>query len=491
MTSDADLLRRHVREHSEAALAELVRRHVDLVYFAALRQLGGDTHAAQDVTQSVFTDLARKAVALAGRATVAGWLHTSTRFAAAKWRRAQAARQKYEQQAELMQDNFQPTSPAADWEQLRPMIDDAVHQLGERDREAVLLRFFAGHSYALIAATLGISEDAARMRVERALERLREVLQRRGVSSTGGALALAFANQASATAPAGLASAATSAALSGATAGSAASALILFTMSKIEIGIAGAIIVATAVLSTRPLLANRALRAEIAGVPAATADVDRLRAEQQELSREPLRAGGDSAATAEVLRLRARLAQLDARPRWVVEPKMKAVAALRDAGWSTDVAAVESFLHACVAGDETALAKSFAWTGEAKARAEAAFAQLSDVLRAKYGSPERLAATVLVNTGNQGAREPLVGYWADSDPDARFPRPGLTLRVRAWARYASGAERPLVIDLRYADGEWHVGASPLSAEAWQAIVARVDPTTGEVLPPKILPRRSP
>ncbi len=488
MNSDAELLRRHVRERSEAALAELVRRHVDLVYFAALRQVGGDPHAAQDVTQSVFTDLARKAAALSARATLAGWLHTSTRFAAAKWRRAQAVRQKHEQEAELMRDNFQPTEPAADWERLRPMIDDAVHQLGERDREAVLLRFFAGQSYALIAATLGLSEDAARMRVERALERLRLVLQRRGVSSTGTALALAFANQAGAAAPTGVTAAATSAALSGAAAGGMATALALFTMSKIEIGIAGAILLAAAAMGTRPLLANRALRAEVAALPSTRADLDRLRTEQQQLSAEPPRADADPAAAAELNRLRTRLARLEARPRWVVEAKMKPVAALRNAGGGTDVAAVESFVRARLADDREALGQSLGWTGDARTQAEAAFAQLNEATRARYGSPERLAAAVLLGLP---ADDPLVGYWADPDPDARFPRPGLTLRVRAWARFASGAERPLVVDLRHADGEWRVGLSAFSGETWRAIVARIDPASGAVLPRSTSPANSP
>src|ERR1700740_1161966 len=102
MSTDAELLRRYVEEKSEAAFAELVRRHLDLVYFVALRQVGGDAHRAKDVAQTVFTDLARKARALPGHATLTGWLHTSTRFAATKQRRADFTRHHLEQEATTM-----------------------------------------------------------------------------------------------------------------------------------------------------------------------------------------------------------------------------------------------------------------------------------------------------------------------------------------------------------------------------------------------------
>jgi len=229
MSTDAELLRRYVEERSEAAFAELVRLHLNLVYFAALRQVGGDTHRAQDVAQTVFTDLARKARELTGRATLTGWLHTSTRFAASKQRRADFTRQQREQEAATM-NAFLPNpdpAPAAEWERLRPLIDDAIHELDERDREAVLLRYFENRPFAEIGATLRLSDDAARMRVDRALEKLRAALARRGVNSTSAALATVFANQVAASAPAGLASAITGAALTsvGASGGIAAAGL--------------------------------------------------------------------------------------------------------------------------------------------------------------------------------------------------------------------------------------------------------------------------
>jgi DNA-directed RNA polymerase specialized sigma24 family protein len=85
---DSSLLRRYASERDEAAFAEIVRRHLGLVYGAALRQLHGSVHRAEDVTQSVFADLARKAAVLVSRTDLAGWLYTSTHHAAAKLKRA-------------------------------------------------------------------------------------------------------------------------------------------------------------------------------------------------------------------------------------------------------------------------------------------------------------------------------------------------------------------------------------------------------------------
>src|SRR3954469_7053898 len=102
MSTDAEFLQRFAQGGDEAAFTALVQRHLNLVYFAALRQMGGDAHRAQDVAQAVFSDLARKAASLTDRATITGWLHTSTRFAAAKARRADFSRHQHEQEATTM-----------------------------------------------------------------------------------------------------------------------------------------------------------------------------------------------------------------------------------------------------------------------------------------------------------------------------------------------------------------------------------------------------
>ena len=212
MTDDAALLRRYLEDRSQAAFSELVERHVHLVYSAALRQVNGDVHRAEDVTQTVFALLARKAHALVDRPVLAGWLYTAARLVARDDLRRERRRRCREQEALAMHD-----APVSDteWEQLKPVIDEALAELDERDREAVLLRFFGGRRFGEIGAVLHLSEDAARMRVDRALERLRLVLARRGVTSTSAALAAALPHAVIA-APAGLAAKVSMAALASA-----------------------------------------------------------------------------------------------------------------------------------------------------------------------------------------------------------------------------------------------------------------------------------
>jgi RNA polymerase sigma factor (sigma-70 family) len=199
-----ELLRRYAADGSEPAFTELVRQHIDLVYSAALRQVNGDASAAQDVTQEVFTDLARKASRLAGHTSLTGWLYTSARFQAAKARRAELRRQTRERSSLAMNELLQiPDMPAA-WLELRPVLDDVMHELNEADREAVLLRYFERQPMAEIGVRLGLSENAARMRVDRALEKLRAKLSKRGITSTAAALAPMLTERAVGAAPATL-----------------------------------------------------------------------------------------------------------------------------------------------------------------------------------------------------------------------------------------------------------------------------------------------
>ena len=132
MTTDAELLVRYTKEKSEAAFAELVQRHVAMVYSAALRQLGGDAHLAQDVTQDVFTALARKAHQLSDRTTIAGWLFVGTHHAAAQTIRSLQRRRAREQEASVMHEILGGESGGVPdtWERIRPILDDAMGQLG-------------------------------------------------------------------------------------------------------------------------------------------------------------------------------------------------------------------------------------------------------------------------------------------------------------------------------------------------------------------------
>jgi len=202
MTEDARLLCRYTDDRSEEAFTELVRRHINMVYFAALRRVGGDCHLADDVTQSVFADLARKAPSLKNRTVLTGWLYTSTRFAAAQTVRAEQRRRTHEQEVHNM--NELNSTPEPGWDQLRPIIDEAMDELNEREREAILLRFFENLPLAEVGAKFSSSPDAARMRIDRALDKLRGSLAKRGIASTSVALAAIFASQSGLAAPSGL-----------------------------------------------------------------------------------------------------------------------------------------------------------------------------------------------------------------------------------------------------------------------------------------------
>jgi RNA polymerase sigma factor (sigma-70 family) len=290
MLEDTKLLRRYAEDRSESDFAELVRRHVNLVYSAALRQVNGDAHLAQDVTQLVFADLARKAESLASHRVLAGWLFTSTRFAAAKAVRGERRRHAREEEAHLMQELNRDPAAQLDWVRVRPVLDEVLGELAEPDREAILLRFFEGCDFAGVGAKLNVNDNTARMRVERALDKLRAQLERRGVTSTTAALAVALANQAVVAAPAGMAAAVTGAALSGAgvAAGAAAGGGLIATfmsMTKLQVGISSALAVAGATGIVMQARTNAALREEVAGLRQENAAIATLQAKNLKLAR--------------------------------------------------------------------------------------------------------------------------------------------------------------------------------------------------------------
>ena len=188
------LLTRFASERDEGAFQSLVHRHLPFVYHAALRQLNGDHAAAEDVSIGVFADLASKAKSVVGHPTLAGWLFTALRQRTSNVRRDNARRRLRETlAAELMH----PTATSEPhWNELRPLIDDALEELSEADRAAILARYFEDQPHAKLGQLWGVSESAARMRVERATDRLRIVLGRRGVTSTTAAVGAALAGHA-------------------------------------------------------------------------------------------------------------------------------------------------------------------------------------------------------------------------------------------------------------------------------------------------------
>jgi RNA polymerase sigma factor (sigma-70 family) len=204
---DWQLLQAYATDRSEAAFAELVRLHLDWVYSVALRHVG-DPQLAEDVVQSVFVLLARKARDLGPGILVGGWLFRTTRLVAGHARRAELRRKSREATACTMSpDAVSPDTDEFFWQHLAPHLDQAVAALSEADRVAILLRFYERMPLGQVGERMGISEEAARKRVSRALEKLREFLARRGVKLSGVALAAILAEKTVQTASAALATA--------------------------------------------------------------------------------------------------------------------------------------------------------------------------------------------------------------------------------------------------------------------------------------------
>ena len=202
VSDDLKLLRQYAQTASEAVFATLVDRHVGMVYAAALRQ-ARSRDAAEEITQAVFILLMRKAGSMPDGTVLAAWLFKATRYTALNAGRAQARRRRHERKAAWMKS--QSSEPTAAWADVRPLLDSAVAALGPKDRAAVILRYFERRSLAEVGEALGVSENAAQMRVSRAVEKLREFFGRRGVALTATGIALLLATNAAEAAPAGVA----------------------------------------------------------------------------------------------------------------------------------------------------------------------------------------------------------------------------------------------------------------------------------------------
>ncbi len=203
MAETPQLLPEYVKNGSESAFHELVARYVDLVHSTALRLVNGDTHLAEDVTQTVFADLARLARTLSPNVMLGGWLHRHTCFVASNLMRGERRRENRERQAVEMsslEDHSEENLTV-----VAPVLDEAINQLGTEDRQAILLRFFEQRDFRSVGEALGSNEEAARKRVNRALEKLHLFLKHRGVVFSIASLGTALSTQAVSAAPVGMA----------------------------------------------------------------------------------------------------------------------------------------------------------------------------------------------------------------------------------------------------------------------------------------------
>jgi RNA polymerase sigma factor (sigma-70 family) len=210
MTDDMDLLREYARNHSEEAFAALVSRHIHLVYSVALRHVH-DAHLAAEVTQATFIILARKAGSLSPRTILPGWLCRTARYVAVRALTVERRRQIREQEAYVQ--TVSNDSPESVWTQIEPLLETALAQLGKRDHDAIVLRFFQNKSLYEVGTALGASEEAAKKRVNRALEKLRKYFAKRGVVLTSVLIAGTVSANSIHAAPATLAKAVTAVAV--------------------------------------------------------------------------------------------------------------------------------------------------------------------------------------------------------------------------------------------------------------------------------------
>jgi RNA polymerase sigma factor (sigma-70 family) len=244
--NDQDLLRKFTREQSQDAFTALVSRYVNLVYSAAVRQVRSP-HLAEEVSQSVFIDLARHAGKLKPNTVLTAWLYQVTRNAAIDVVRRETRRQAREQIAFQMNEINHTSS---DWTHIEPLLDEAMQSLDDSDRTAILLRFFENKSLREVGDALGSSEDAAQKRVGRAVESLREFFSKRKVAMTAGGLTALISANAVQAAPSGLAAALgtgtvlAASALSSSTAVPIANTIVMTTLQKtiVAVALAGTVV---------------------------------------------------------------------------------------------------------------------------------------------------------------------------------------------------------------------------------------------------------
>src|SRR5581483_10143822 len=262
---DIALLREYVERNSEAAFSVLVTRHIDRVYSVALRHTGNPSHA-EEITQAVFVILAGKAHRLRKGVILEGWLYRTARLTALTQIRSEIRRTRREQEVHMQSVAIENAGDP--WPQINPLLDAALADLAEADRNAVVLRFFYGKSMKEIGAALGKSEDTARMRINRAIERLRRYFSRHGVTSTSAAIAAALTTRSVEAAPSALAGSVTAVAMAkGASAGGPTLALVkgalkLMAWTKaqtiIAAGIVLAVVLGTTTVTVRQIEFHRA-----------------------------------------------------------------------------------------------------------------------------------------------------------------------------------------------------------------------------------------
>jgi RNA polymerase sigma factor (sigma-70 family) len=467
---DSDLLAQYAADRSDAAFAELVRRHLDFVYSAALRQLAGNHHLAQDVTQMVFVDLARKASALSRHPALFAWLHRCTRYAVFNLRRKEARRSALNKA--LANDAAITSTVEPSWQDIGPVLDAVVDELSEKDRAAVLLRFFARKPFAEVGRELGVSENAARMRVDRAVESLRSAFARRGIHSTGAALGALVATNGVGAAPANATPAVAAAVATG---GAPMNSLLsaFYTMSKIKLAVTAAVVATGAIGLLVEFQSRRGLRAEVDRLRAVGVELASAQTENEHLQRELQALDANNPEADELARTRKRIATLRARPEGVSDARMKPIA---PSGRASPEAAYSSFLAAIKTGDRASIEQLVRFRdGPPTERQRTEFmANFNAVIRGKYPTPEALFAAAYFGfrDGAPGLMQP--NAYQTLSVEELFPG---AVQVRLWLSGPNGEREDRLTFQQGPDG-WSVVFLPLTDRTSAELRKLLDPATG-------------
>ncbi len=399
MNETQKLLADYAENGSETAFRELVTRYIDFVHSVATRLTGGDAHLAQDICQTVFADLARQSRSLSRHSALGGWLHRHTCFVAATIMRGERRRQLRERQVALM--NELPDHTEANLAVIAPVLDDAINRLAGEDRQAIVLRYFEKRDLRSVGEALGISENTARMRISRALDKLQAALKSRGVSYSAAAIGTALGASAVTAAPVGLAAGVSAAVLTGTVTGTGTvlAGLKFIAMTKLKMGIAAVIVAGAATTFIFQNQAQSKIRDQNLALRWQVDQLASLAVENQSLSNRLARAAKPKPLTtaelSELLRLRGEataqkreLAGLRAAAARATNPGTAKSAALpaeqthltRDAwsfaGYATPEATLQTVWWAQTHKDKTALLDAFA--PESRAAFEKMFAGKSD-----------------------------------------------------------------------------------------------------------------
>lgn len=495
---DRDLVRAFNEARSEAAFAELVGRHVGFVYRTALRVLDGDVHAAKDVSQSVFIDLASKASTLDNRPSLTGWLHTSTVYAATKAIRSARRRHAREQEALMMQEPSQTDGPGIEWERLQPDLDALLLELKEPDREAILLRFFRQWSFAELGRKFGVTDNAARMRVERALDKLRSGLARRGMTSSASALAVLLARQSVGAAPDGLAASIVASSMAAVATATGPTTVVAAVMSHAK-PIAAGVLIAAGIVAPALLLhrqnarltqQNEALRLQLLEQASAPA-LDAAAGESEELVRLRLENAELRPLREQVRNLRAALARgsqkhtdpheveddqspkpepAEGGPNTLLLRKSPEIPMLPSHAWSnqgfeTPLSAIQTLHWAMLNHDAKAFATGMHWDSQIMSQAASQFAGLPQPVQLRHRSVEQL-----ILEWTTARSKPIASYRVLSQTELG-PNAAILVQQRQYADGSVGEASVLL--QRDENGNWRRVVAAEEMPKLEAMISRL------------------